>query len=389
MLRSWRLLAALMLGTTTCAILIPTVIPPPIMLGIAPSLVGAELAPWFTLAGLVVVLLAAAPHPWRRSRRWALSLGVATIAITLVTLVRIPSAIASTAATMEANFGPVPEQRFGRPQPISAMDLFSGIAIPPVTMTTTVVGSHAGEELLADLYQPLGNGLHPVVLVIHGGAWSGGTRNEFADCSRYLAAQGYLVVACDYRLAPRHRFPAQHEDVQTVLEWIHAHAAEHGGDASRIVLLGRSAGSQLALVTAYAPAADPAIRGVVAFYSPVDLTLGYAEPAVPDPIDTRAVFRAFIGGTPQEYPELYRAASPITYATRPLPPTLLINGGRDHIVYVRFAEALADKLRTHGTKVAVLDIPWAEHAFDIIPQGLGGQLALYHLERFLARMCQP
>lgn len=83
-------------------------------------------------------------------------------------------------------------------------------------------------------------------------------------------------------------------------------------------------------------------------------------------------------------PDRYRAASPITYATRRLPPSLLIDGRRDHVVLPRFGAMLDERLRAAGTTSVFLDIPWADHAFDAVPNGPSGQLALYYTEQFLA-----
>ena len=80
----------------------------------------------------------------------------------------------------------------------------------------------------------------------------------------------------------------------------------------------------------------------------------------------------------------YRAASPITYVSRRLPPSLLIYGSRDHVVLLRFGAMLDDRLRAAGATSVFLEIPWAEHDFDAVPNGPGGQLSLYYTERFLA-----
>ena len=75
---------------------------------------------------------------------------------------------------------------------------------------------------------------------------------------------------------------------------------------------------------------------------------------------------------------------PISYATRPLPPTLLIYAGRDHVVMPRFGAMLDEQLQATGTVSVLLTIPWAEHAFDAVTGGPSAQLALHHTERFLA-----
>jgi acetyl esterase/lipase len=147
--------------------------------------------------------------------------------------------------------------------------------------------------------------------------------------------------------------------------------------------VGRSSGGQLAMVAAYAPGA-PAVRAVVIYYGPVDLTEGYRHPPRPDPLHVRRVEEAFLGGTPDQQPRRYREASPITYVTRPLPPTLLIYAGRDHIVEPRFGAMLQRRLRETGTTSVLLEIPWAEHGFDAISSGPSAQLALFQTERFLA-----
>jgi acetyl esterase/lipase len=82
-------------------------------------------------------------------------------------------------------------------------------------------------------------------------------------------------------------------------------------------------------------------------------------------------------------PERYREASPITYAAAGPPAALHIYGARDHVVLPRFGRELHEKLRSIGATSVLLEIPWAEHAFDELPNGLSGQLALYYTERFL------
>jgi catechol 2,3-dioxygenase-like lactoylglutathione lyase family enzyme len=119
------------------------------------------------------------------------------------------------------------------------------------------------------------------------------------------------------------------------------------------------------------------------YYGPVDLTDGYRNPPTPDPLDVRSIEAAFLGGTPDEVPDRYREASPITYVSRALPPSLLIYGGRDHVVLPRFGAMLDGRLHVAGAR-SVFEIPWAERAFDAIPNGPSGQLSLYYTERFLA-----
>ena len=110
----------------------------------------------------------------------------------------------------------------------------------------------------------------PIVVAVHGGSWQRGDSSQLPAINRCLAARGYGVAAINDRLAPQHVFPAARDDVVAAVRYLQSHAAELGLDADRVVLLGRSAGGQLALSAAYGMA-DPAVRGVVALYAPSDM----------------------------------------------------------------------------------------------------------------------
>jgi acetyl esterase/lipase len=233
------------------------------------------------------------------------------------------------------------------------------------------------------IYRPTSAGRFPILVQIYGGAWQRGAPSDDRTFARYFASRGHVVFAIDYRHAPRWKWPAQIQDVRSAVGWIRAHAAEYDGDASRLVLVGRSAGAQLALVAAYE--GTPAdIVGVVSLYGPTDLVEGWRMPPRPDPINVRAVLETYLGGTPDQIPEQYRAASPISYVSVKVPPTLLLYGGRDHIVEARFGRLLNDRLRAAGATSFLFELPWSEHAFDAVPNGLGGQVSLYYIERYLA-----
>ena len=137
------------------------------------------------------------------------------------------------------------------------------------------------------------------------------------------------------------------------------------------------------LLAAYEPNA-PRIRGVVSYYGPVDLADGHRNPPKPDPLGIRTIEEALLGGPPDSVPGRYREASPITYVTRRIPPTLLVYGGHDHVVEARFGRLLHERLLATGTSSVFLEIPWAEHGFDAVPGGPSAQMSLYYTERFLA-----
>ena len=167
--------------------------------------------------------------------------------------------------------------------------------------------------------------------------------------ARHFAERGYLVVAIDYRHAPEWKWPEQIVDVRTALYWISQEAGRFGGDASRIVVVGWSAGAQLAMRLAYQEGPS-SIRGVVNYYGPVDLANGWRQPPRPDPADVRGILEMFIGGTPDQKPEHYRHASPISWVSKASAPTLSIYGSRDHIVEARFGRMLDAAMRAPGPR---------------------------------------
>ncbi len=86
----------------------------------------------------------------------------------------------------------------------------------------------------------------PIVIFFHGGVWQFGTRKDGLGLVATLAEHGYVGVTASYRLAPTHRAPAQHDDAVAAVAAVVAHAAEFGGDLTRVIVMGHSAGGQLA-----------------------------------------------------------------------------------------------------------------------------------------------
>ena len=222
-------------------------------------------------------------------------------------------------------------------------------------------------------------------MIIYGGAWRSGDAMQAADASRGYVARGYTAVAVDYRHAPAHPYPAALDDVRRSLALVRDSAVAWGIDTARIALLGRSAGGHLAELSAYSPGA-PRVAAVVAIYAPHDLVRGYRDIPSPDPIDARAVLRGFLQSTPDSDPARYRAASPSSWVRAGVPPTLLVFGGEDHLVQPDFNRGAARSLHAAGVRVVAVELPWAEHGFDLVPGGIGGRIAFNATTTFLDRV---
>lgn len=351
-----------------------------------------ELSPWLLGLNAIAAIVALKTSKLSWLGYVALAGSMVALILSSLPLVQLPAALKTAEAAMVQALGSDYAAQLppnSRPQPFALLDAFRGIPPSPVRYTANIpFAKPNGVELKLDVYRPPQMGKYPAIVMVYGGAWREGNPTLNAEFNRYIAARGYVVWAISYRHAPQYRFPAQLEDVRSALSFVRQHAAEYETDPDRLALMGRSAGAHLAMLAAYKPGA-PKIRAVVNYYGPIDLTVGYYDLPHPDPIDSRTVLRSFLGGTPEEFPDLYRAASPINDVTRSLPPTLLIYAGRDHLVQAKFGRQMGDRLRTQGTIAVFLELPWAEHAFDAVFHGVSNQVALYYTERFLAWALRP
>jgi acetyl esterase/lipase len=368
-------------------VIVPPVAFPALLLSVGAPEVGV----WLILLALVVA--AFATREARRSRVAKLTIvcAIVTIMVAVVPFLQFPATARRFDSAMRAGLGKdylseidESDTRRLRRHPLDVRELLTGLeAGEPRVVRGARFAVNDGVPLTLDVYRPTSPGTYPGIVEVYGGGWQRGAPADNAAFDSYLATHGYVVFAIDYRHAPQWRWPAQQSDVGAALEWIARHGTEYDADPTRLAVMGRSSGAELAMVAAYARGGPP-IRAVVSYYGPVDLIEGYRHPPRPDPLDVRQLLVAFLGGPPEDAPDAYRSASPIGYVDRALPPTLLVYGAHDHIVEARFGRMLQSRLLAAGSTSVYLEIPWAEHGFDVITGGPSGQLALFYTERFLA-----
>jgi acetyl esterase len=113
-------------------------------------------------------------------------------------------------------------------------------------------GQRGGEQLLLDIVKPKSEGPHPVLMYFHGGGFAMASKRTHRGLAAAYASQGYLVCNVDYRLAPKHPFPAALEDACAAWLWMLDHVHEYGGDPLRTCVAGESAGGNLALAVTLA-----------------------------------------------------------------------------------------------------------------------------------------
>ena len=367
------------------------VIPAPTLLLLPLSVGAPEVSPWLLILNVLGLLLAFKSAAKSLISRIACGLSVIGLIFCLLPLGQILATNQQSIVAMSAGLGadyltavPRSAQAQMRSQPFTLAELFRGIPARAVRYTPNIPFTVAdGVPLRLDVYRPPEVGQYPGIVVIYGGAWHSGSPKDNIGFSRYMAARGYVVWAIDYRHAPQYKFPAQIDDIEAALAFLRSQAAQYETDPRHIALLGRSAGAQLAMLAAYHPARLP-VQAVVDYYGPVDLTTGYYDIPRPSPIDIQLVLNHLFGGSPREFPKLYTLASPLNFVTPSAPPSLLVYAGRDHVVQAKYGRKLHQRLQSAGSKVVYLEIPWADHAFDAVFNGISSQLTLYYTERFLA-----
>jgi len=267
-------------------------------------------------------------------------------------------------------------------QPFSFAKFFKLSYQGIVTSRSITYVTYKDTSLNLDFFPSQMPGKRPCVIMVHGGSWSSGDSKQLADLNSYLALKGYNVAALNYRLAPKYQTPAPVGDIKNALDYFRKHADELNIDTAKFVLLGRSAGAQIALLAAYT-LHDKDLRGAIDFYGPVDMVWGYSVPSNPLIMDSRKVMGDYVGGTYTQVPEKYAACSPLFFVDRTSVPTLIIHGTNDVLVSDIHSAKLDTKLTENNVKHYWLKLPWATHGFDFNLYGPGGQLSTYAVEQFL------
>jgi acetyl esterase/lipase len=240
----------------------------------------------------------------------------------------------------------------------------------------------AGESLLLDLRVPDEPGPHPVIVYLHSGAWVMGDRT--GGPARRQATRGYAVASIEYRLAPKHVWPAQVEDVKAAVRWLRANAARFNLDPTRVGIFGTSAGAHIGSVAATSHGVewlegralgnaqfDSGVKVVVDLYGPTDL-LRIEEDKLPCiPLDGNAGWMpmSLLMGCPiQQCQEWTRTASPMAYVTPDDPAFLIMHGMLDCLVPFQQSISLHQTLQAAGVSSELVLIPKGDHGGDVFDE---------------------
>ena len=226
---------------------------------------------------------------------------------------------------------------------------------PPAAVRTIMDTSYGGDaKQKMDIYLPANRTATntKVLVLIHGGSWSGGDKSDFnltvIDTLKKRLPD-YAIFNVNYRLAAlpaTNTFPTQENDIKSAVEFVYNNRASFLiGD--KFVTMGFSAGGHLALLHAYKYTSPVKVKAVVDFFGPTNMAGMYNDYA-----GTPAQFGIFAlmgNTTPASNPVLYTESSPFTYATSSNAcPTIILHGGTDVTVYPTQSTTLRDKLTTAG-----------------------------------------
>ena len=213
-------------------------------------------------------------------------------------------------------------------------------------------GDHPRQKL--DVYGPPdGKPGAPVAMFVYGGGWNTGSRREYQWAGKMLAAQGFVTVVADYRLTPEVSFPSFIEDVAAAVRWAVDHTPEHGGDPSRIVLVGHSAGAYNAAMVALDPRY---LKAVGVDRKRIKAFAGLAGPYYFPDLSGPVLSKTFAGAPDNK---VYQT---LDYAGPASPAAFLVAGDADKTVRPRNTERLAGALKTAGVEVESHIYPGQSHA---------------------------
>jgi acetyl esterase/lipase len=189
----------------------------------------------------------------------------------------------------------------------------------------------------------------PVVVFVHGGSWETGDKSSYDFVGRALAAQGFMTLVINYRLHPKHQYPAFVEDVALALRWTADNVKSMGGNPDMIFVMGHSAGAYniaMAVLDKRYDQKRPKLAGVITLAGPFDFV----------PLDSPITIKVF-GGLPN-LPD----TQPVNHARPDAPPFLILHGSADETVFPRNAVALDKALRDAGAQSTLKMYDGVNHA---------------------------
>lgn len=252
----------------------------------------------------------------------------------------------------------------------------------------------SGVDLKVDVWRPDDSQTRPAILLIIGGSWRNALRSNFDALAGVLASWGYVVANTTYRSTPEHVWPTQLQDVKTCVRWMRANAHVFGIATDRVATVGGSAGGHLAAMLAVTTGYPP-FEGEGDNDQPSDVQAAVCLCAPTDMRDLQRFMankdtpRHLLGGSPEEVPDAYAEASPITWIAADAAPTLFIHGEEDPIVPIASTRHASEELAKLGAESHFIALPRVEHGVHTALLLGSDPAPMQAMQDFLARHLQP
>jgi arylformamidase len=228
----------------------------------------------------------------------------------------------------------------------------------------------AHERQVLDVYAPAGAKNLPVVFWIHGGGWQAGDKSSVQIKPRYFMEKGFVFVSTNYRLLPAVPMETIFSDIAKSIRWVHDHIGEFGGDADRILVMGHSAGAQLAALVSIDERylkAEGLPLGLIKGCVPVDGDT-FDVPAIIETAETRCRVHGLAQakfGHREKFgndPAKHRDFSAVTHVgpNKSIPPFLILHVA-DHPDTSAQAKRLANALQGAGVEAVMFSARETTH----------------------------
>ncbi len=235
-----------------------------------------------------------------------------------------------------------------------------GLAVSEKNLT---YGDHERQKL--DLFVPKGDGPFPLVMWVHGGGWSAGSKD--GNPLMLMLAKGYAVASTNYRLSQHAVFPAQINDCKAAVRYLRANAAKYKLNPDAFGVAGASAGGHLVALLGTAGSVkelegdggnakvSSKVQCVVDVFGPTDLI------KLAGATDANSPISKLLGGKVSEKTELATQANPITYIDKDCAPFLILHGDMDKLVLLSQSELILAALQKAKIPAELIVVKGAGH----------------------------
>jgi acetyl esterase len=257
-----------------------------------------------------------------------------------------------------------------------AVTCAAALTAAPLDQKDVEYARPGGKPVLLDLHIPDGPGPFPAAILVHGGGFDEGSKStNVRPLFEPLANAGFAWFSIDYRMAPEFRFPQASDDMNSAIRWVKANAAKYHVDASKIAIIGESAGGFLVNYTGTHETPATRVAAVVDFYGPVDyVKLAEQRRDHPELFNMASISKhmadgggiKFLGADQLDAAGVakLRAVAPILAVHKGMAPFLCIHGTKDDQVSYDQSTAMCDAMHKAGAKCELITIEGAGHGMS-------------------------